>query len=52
LVFGNNHTMVAPIVHIIDEYNFHKGAVHIANQYHCYFDTQLIVQCNCLPFFF
>ena len=51
-VFGNQHTMPAPIPHMIEDYNLHKGGVDIADQYHCYFFTQFVARCNWLPFFF
>lgn len=51
-VFGNQHTMPAPIPHMIDDYNLHKGGVDIADQYRCYFFTQLVARRNWLPFFF
>ena len=51
-VFGNQHTMPAPIPHMIDNYNLYKGGVDIADQYRCYFFTQLIARHNWLPFFF
>jgi len=51
-VFGDQHTMAAPIPHMIDDYNLHKGGVDIADQYRCYFFTQLIARRNWLPFFF
>ena len=44
--------MLAPIPHMIDDYNLHKGGVHIADQYRCYFFTELVARRNWLSFFF
>jgi hypothetical protein len=51
-VFQNKNTIIIPIPVMVDDYNYHKGGVDIADQYRSYFFTQLIARRNWLPFFF
>lgn len=50
--FRDNHKMNIPIPALIDDYNYHKGGVDIADQLRSYFFTQLIARRNWLPYFF
>ena len=45
-VLRDQYTLLAPIPHMIDDYNLHKGRVDIADQYNCYFFTQLVARRN------
>ena len=51
-IFGTQARLLQDIPTCINDYNHHKGGVDIADQYRCYYDTQLTSFRTWYPMFF
>lgn len=52
LYFQNSPVQVKEIPAVINDYNYNKGGVDIADQYRYYYDTHLTTYCIWFPMFF